>query len=183
MSDTTETPETTVETPQLVTAEANDMVVDAIQDVREANAQAVLSAFQMSPEELGMEPIQKTEERTPEVFYGAVRVLNCDGVPDSSGDIFTPQTVIELPNHVVNIHSTFDDLSARTVIGWATLSLDKQGVLADIWLFGSAEGLTPAIGGNCTDRNADIMKKVGIYYLVLSYSKNMDKRIKALEAP
>jgi hypothetical protein len=181
MSDTvdkTEAPETAPETlpATIVEAELSPFGRDPRLNQISAEDAALLT----------QEPPKTPEpQEEPDIFYGAVRVLNRDGVPDTQGDVFTPETVIELPNHAVNVHSTFDDPHSHpeTVIGWATLSLDKQGVLADLWLFKSGEGLTPAIGGSCLDRNADIMRKVRIDYLVLAPSRNCDHRIAPLGAP
>jgi hypothetical protein len=117
------------------------------------------------------------------VFTGVL--LNMDGQPDSSGEIFYPSAVVELPEKEVLVTIGFSrDLP--DVVGTAKITKNEEGYLkydmtitreeipASVW-----KQLKPCLGGRILERVDSVIGKFTADSIGLA-GQNADPRIKAL---
>lgn len=115
---------------------------------------------------------------------GSVAVLVCDGVPDSTGDIFRKDGV-EVPEGAVPVTlefgRTFGDL-----LGTAKLHWRENVLFADLELLdprmkeNGAKVLYPCFDGVCIERKGSLVYKSIVRGVGLSVGKNADERIGTL---
>lgn len=113
-------------------------------------------------------------------------VLRFDGVPDSSGDVFSEDTGIELPSRDVPVTLEFHD-RPEFWLGFAKLyfrpgALHYRMQLDDTRLPKYAlETLTPCAGGFVVAKEGNVIKHCKITSIGLSIYGNADFRIKPLK--
>lgn len=112
-----------------------------------------------------------------------LKVLNTDGVPDSTGETFDP-TGIDLGSRVVLVRYAFKD-DPESCIGMAKLEQRPDGVYADVSITKDIPEhalafLTPAIGGAVLERDGKVIKKCKITCIGLDPGPNSDKRIECI---
>jgi hypothetical protein len=114
-----------------------------------------------------------------------VKVLFLDGQADSTGEVIDPYGV-EIETGPVPVSLNFSD-EIRDQLGSAILTKAEDGVYADITVadfWKSDEEVLkltiPAVGGVCTERDGQTIKKCLIKRIGLSISQNCDKRIKSI---
>ena len=109
-------------------------------------------------------------------------ILNIDGQPDSSGDVFAEGCVLEIADKPVPIFRDFDHAE---IVGEARLIRDGSQVKykIDIWEAAMPEQLarmlTPCIGGSILEKEENLIKKAKLTMVGLA-TINADSRIKKL---
>jgi hypothetical protein len=117
------------------------------------------------------------------VYTGTV--LNYDGVPDSSGDIFDTNTGIHLPSAPVPVNFDFRH-ELEFHLGHATLYFRNGELRYNMELDKtrlpkySLDGLTPCVGGMLISRTDEHIDAVFITSIALTEKNNDDKRIRKL---
>jgi len=108
------------------------------------------------------------------------KVLNMDGFPDDSGDIFLPGSVI-LPVGMVRVCANYTE-EFGGLVGYASLSVEGDALYADIDTFRDITGLTPGVGGQVIDRTDGVVRCRATYIGLFSHH-NQDKRIAPIGGP
>ncbi len=104
------------------------------------------------------------------------RVLNLNGNPDSSGDVFDPAGVNVDTD--VPVYLNFNRSNPQDCIGHARLEKKDDGVDAIITFYGDLPvGMFLAVGGSTLDRDGSIIKKCIIRELGISINNNADHDI------
>ncbi len=112
-----------------------------------------------------------------------VKVLNCDGIPDSAGDIFDENTEIEWFDEVF----VSRDYLTKTVLGKAKLFKEGKAIYAEVSLEDGEsysvflDCLTPAIGGIIFEREGNYIKKCLIREVAFLTIPNLDSRMKTIK--
>lgn len=112
-------------------------------------------------------------------------VLYYDGIPDSSGDIFSQDTAIQLESSDVPVTFEFKD-GSEFRLGTAKLRFNNDRLDCIFYLDDTKlpryalDPLTPAIEGTVRGRKGKLLTEVAIKSIGLSESGNVDKRIKKL---
>jgi hypothetical protein len=110
-------------------------------------------------------------------------VLNLDGQPDSSGDIFSSDIDLKLKKHVKIV---YEFQRPEKIIGHGTIKREGDQLTYDIDVDTTSvpeailKCLTPAIGGHIIARDGKKITKAHITEIGLSISGNDDPRIKKL---
>jgi hypothetical protein len=102
------------------------------------------------------------------------KVLNMDGVPDDSGDVFLPGSVT-LPVGMVPVCMNYSE-EYDGLVGYASLSVEGDALYADLETSHHISCLIPGVGGRVTDRTNGIVKR-RITDIGLFMHHNQDKRI------
>lgn len=111
-------------------------------------------------------------------------LLNLDGQPDSSGEIFSPDTEIAI--HSNGLEYTPVMLDFKTPVGQAILSRNEKSITYEMEIDeaaltpGFAKLLTPSIYGSLKKREGMQLLIVDVHGISLTVAANADSRIKKL---
>ncbi len=112
-------------------------------------------------------------------------VLNYDGIPDLSGDIFDENTAISLPSENVPVYFLYSD-EFESLCGFAKLYFAGSCLRYSMEILRDEkfpkqilDTLTPCITGVIKQRSGSVIKDSFIYSILLA-DYNTDKRIKPL---
>ena len=109
-------------------------------------------------------------------FKIRVKVLNTDVQPDSEGETIDPEGITLGNGGRVPVFKEFDRITDN-LVGWAQLTIEPDGVWAEVESPKELHGGFLCVGGSVTDRRDKILTKTVIRELGWTASANADKRI------